>query len=228
MFTILFLGSMWTAKCSYIRQLYEPRHYADAVEAMYAATLLHPQRGNASTNHTNGYACLQPNDWSFNHVGRGRYAAERWALNHFDVQPCSSLGHARVARIDATTMQSWIPQLTAQPRGGPRQAGLQYSRYQSSFARLQGRLWEWQWLYGQNSNQHKHNNNNKTNHQRQHHHNNSTPNDMLIDHDDNNARPPPDSWIWKYYRGFEKGSDAYLQKCQAVAAATPKNAVEEQ
>ena len=129
---------MWTAKCSYVRTLYEPVKYAEAIEDMYNSTLLHPHLGNTT------YACLQPSTWRGSHVGTGRYAAERWVYSHPDVRPCSSLGWTTISKATL----DFAPQLVKEPRLRAQFSPLKDSRYRNSFARLEGRLFEWDYLYG--------------------------------------------------------------------------------
>lgn len=136
--------SMWTLQCSYVRQLYEPKKYATAMETMYRATLRHKLHQNTT------YACLQPRNWThMNHVGLGRYAAERWALSHPHVMPCSSLPHQlNMNKINSwDTPQAWEPVLTREPRRPAMATGLNSGKFGSAFARLEGRLHEWRHVY---------------------------------------------------------------------------------
>ena len=164
--------SMWTAKCSYVRNLYEPVRYAQALERMYNETLLHPTLGNTT------YACLQPSEWRDSHTGLGRYASERWVYSHPDVRPVSSLGYTNVAKIEV----DFVPRLVGQPRLRANYSPMRNRRYHTSFARLEGRLFEWNYLY--------------------------------------NRRPKSDSWIWNYFKDYERGSDEYMAECEALANAT--------
>ena len=129
---------MWTAKCSYVKELYEPLKYAQAMEEMYNNTLRHPILGNTT------YACMQPSTWRGTHVGTGRYTSERWVYSHPDVTPCSSLGFVTVGK--ATT--DFTPRLLREPRHNAHQSSLTNHRFQNAFARLEGRLFEWDYLYG--------------------------------------------------------------------------------
>lgn len=128
---------MWTAKCSYVRELYEPLKYAHAIEDMYNNTLLHPILGNTT------YACLQPSTWRGSHVGLGRYASERWVYSHPAVQPCSSLGWMNIGKATL----DFTPRLIREPRIKPNSSPLKNHRFQNAFARLEGRLFEWEYLY---------------------------------------------------------------------------------
>uniref|UniRef100_A0A7S3L4N9 Uncharacterized protein n=1 Tax=Amphora coffeiformis TaxID=265554 RepID=A0A7S3L4N9_9STRA len=165
-------ANMWAAKCSYMHNLYEPRKYSRALEEMYNTTILDPTLGNTT------YACLQPTEWRDSHTGLGRYAGERWAYSHPDVRPCSSLGGTTVSRAEL----DFVPRLRKEPNLRAKFGPLANHRYHNSFARLEGRLFEWKYLYGQ--------------------------------------APPDDSWIWKYYIGYETGTEEFLQSCKALANAT--------
>lgn len=184
---------MWTASCSYVRKLYEPRHFAAAMERLHEE-LLSMNNNNTDTDNDNeqDQACFhQPKQWSLNHLGTGRFAAERWAFSHPHVQPCSSLPrNVKIARVPSKrllqppTDQSskamdplWNPTLTTEPRKPPAASGLTLRKFQTSFARLPGRLREWQALYP------------------------------------DNARPPPNSWIWSYYQNFVNGTQKHFDYC---------------
>ena len=133
--------SMWTARCSYIQGLHPPNNYSNMLEFMYDTTLNHSQ-----LSHTK-YACLRPTKQSPNYLGLGRYAYERWPFSHPKVKPCDVV--EREGDIDAGEFpQTWQPNFRRAPHSKPKQVGIQFGPYKTSFARLAGRLFEWEFMYG--------------------------------------------------------------------------------
>ena len=132
-------ANMWTAKCSYIRKLIPPAQYARSMQQFYNDTLLHPQLGQTR------YKCLQPIHWKGNHLGLGRYAYERWVWNHPDVVPADiiPMGNINLTNYPPT----WKPRLSRSLKGSPKRMALHQGFGISSFARLEGRLLEWDYLY---------------------------------------------------------------------------------
>ena len=134
---------MWAAKCSYVRNLYEPRKYGDALEKMYNDTVLHPILGNTT------YACMQPDYWSPSHTGRGRHAMERWAYSHPDVRPVSSINGKKIPKVP----YDFTPSLANVPFTDRQRIGFNTRSFSTAFARLEGRLFEWKHIYGRVPNQ---------------------------------------------------------------------------
>jgi hypothetical protein len=132
-------ANMWSAKCSYVRNLVPPKDYGSAMERMYNETLYHPQLGPAK------YACLRPIHFSDNHLGLGRYAYERWVWSHPDLIPADVIPYRK---INFTSFPpAWKPSLARSLKGSPRRMHLHKGFGDSSFARLEGRLLEWDFLY---------------------------------------------------------------------------------
>jgi hypothetical protein len=117
---------MWTARCSYIRRLHPPNSYSNIMEFMYRTTL------NQSELFNSKYACLKPNNQSPNHLGLGHYALERWYSSHPDVRPCNVVH--RVGQISPDFPQTWAPDLRRAPHEKPKQIGIQFGPYKTSFA----------------------------------------------------------------------------------------------
>jgi hypothetical protein len=139
---------------------------------MYDTTLNHTVLRNTK------YACLKPNHDAPNYLGLGRYALERWPFSHPDVKPCDVLPFGE-GKVEPDFPQDWKPILRRAPHEKPKAVGIQFGPYKASFARLAGRLFEWEYVYGK--------------------------------------IPTNNSWVWKWYRGFEEGTDQYFEKCRANA-----------
>ena len=144
---------MWTAKCSYLTKLYyPPSNYSNAMKEMYDQTLLHPVLGPTK------YKCLQPAYTSNNHLGINRYALERYPFSHPYVLPCDVYpigfkvmyeGEEASSRTTTVAVEKtlWKPALKRSPTKKPRGVGLQNGPNKHSFARLDGRLFEWKYIY---------------------------------------------------------------------------------
>lgn len=76
----------------------------------------------------------------------------------------------------------FTPRLQREPRLRTTQSPLTNHRFHTAFARLEGRLFEWDYLYGKS--------------------------------------PPENSWIWKYYKDYETGTEDFFRECNAIADAT--------
>lgn len=82
---------MWTAECEYIRQLVPPKEYIHKREVLMQS--LYEQNDCLNQNPD---ATMAETSWKWNlsdplflrNVGLGRYALERWALNHPSMIPC--------------------------------------------------------------------------------------------------------------------------------------------
>eukprot|EP00980_Cylindrotheca_fusiformis_P021385 scaffold8259_cov143-Cylindrotheca_fusiformis.AAC.3 len=161
--------NMWTSTCSYIKGLKSPRVYPELMQAMYDNTLNHTTK-----QHEDQYRCLRPPVHHQNQLGIGRYAIERWAFSHPEIKPCDLIRLDNRIRPEQFDSGNWTPSpLRKAPRARPRGAGLLY--YSSSFSRLEGRLFEWDYIY--------------------------------------QKAPPNTSWVWKWYRGHEKGTPEFYERC---------------
>jgi hypothetical protein len=126
---------------SYIKGLKSPKKYGQLLQSMYDNTLNHTTK-----QYEPQYRCLRPNGDVPNELGLGRYAAERWAFSHPDIKPCDLLRMNGITP-EAFDSGNWTPApLRRAPRTPPKGMGLLY--YHSSFSRLDGRLFEWKYLYG--------------------------------------------------------------------------------
>ena len=137
-------ANMWTARCSYINGLYPPQNYSAKIQEMYDTTLNH-----SILQYSPAYVCLRPYEAAANFWGIGRYALERWALSHPFVKPCEVLpfGEREVSFTDFP--QTWLAKIRRAPYGSAKKAGIETGPYKSTFARLKGRLFEWQYIYNE-------------------------------------------------------------------------------
>ena len=135
-------ANMWTAKCSYVRFLLPPKQYEVTMQRMYNETIFHPQKGKTE------YACLRPLSLEPNHLGLGRYAYERWVWSHPDVEPAEIVPYGKTFDFSKFP-QEWSPVLGRAAKAGPKWFGMGGGKFISSFARLEGRLFEWEYLYHQ-------------------------------------------------------------------------------
>lgn len=88
---MIYQANMWTAECSYVRQLLPPSNYTSMrqalLETMYAEhdCLAQP----ADITESNVSLAWNLTDPMFlRNVGLGRYALERWMMNHPSLRPC--------------------------------------------------------------------------------------------------------------------------------------------
>jgi hypothetical protein len=132
-------ANMWTARCDYVQQLLPPRDYSQKLEQMYNLTLFHPLLGESE------YACLKPRHLADNHLGRGRFAYERWIWSHPNVNPSVVVPLASLT--DAGFPQNWQPHISKAPKFLAKAAGMTQGYGVTSWARLEGRLFEWKYLY---------------------------------------------------------------------------------
>jgi hypothetical protein len=140
-YAILFLF-LTLVKSSYIKQLKPPTEYPQLLQSMYDNTVNHTTK-----RYDPQYRCLRPRDMSPNHIGLGRYALERWAFSHPDVTPCDILRPRKDFTDEEYIMGNWTPPgVRRAPRLSPTAIGLW--SYKTSFARLEGRLFEWNYVYG--------------------------------------------------------------------------------
>lgn len=108
---------------------------------MYDSTLNHSVK-----QYEEEYRCLRPIDHSPNHLGLGCFAMERWAFSHPQVRPCDFMPSDDVLADEWKTANWTAGDLRRSPRKHPKTVGFQY--HKTSFARLAGRLFEWNYLYG--------------------------------------------------------------------------------
>jgi hypothetical protein len=144
----LALSNMWSAHCDYVRQLIPPSLFEERVQSMYQNTVLHPILQNTT------YACLAPVSTAPNHLGRGRYAMERWVWSHPDLRPCHVVplpddGEDRPSNNNNNTPSSSLSSVWSLQMGPTqKQIGRLLNRVTDNFARLEGRLFEYSYLYG--------------------------------------------------------------------------------
>ena len=134
-------ANMWSATCSYIQNLIPPKDYELSVRTMYEETVNHTVLGPTK------YGCLQPPDDSRRFLGLERYAMERWAFNHPDVQACDSVSkfEVRKRKQKKKSAANFKPSLTHAPQRRAVTSGIRAIR--TSWERLAGRLFEWNYLY---------------------------------------------------------------------------------
>jgi hypothetical protein len=130
-------ANMWTAHCSYVRKLLAPKIYSASMQSMYDETLFHP-------NKTSTFSCLHPGGEEENYLGLNRYAPERWIFDHPDVLPCDVLPY-QLRNAPDYFPQEWTPKLR---RPEEMKFGGGGGAHRTSYARLVGRLYQWQYLYG--------------------------------------------------------------------------------
>eukprot|EP00934_Nitzschia_sp_Nitz4_P001464 Nitzschia sp. Nitz4//scaffold422_size12231//2454//3710//NITZ4_008995-RA/size12231-processed-gene-0.2-mRNA-1//1//CDS//3329551572//1464//frame0 len=163
-------ANMWTARCSYIRRLIEPTDYPSRVQDMFDQTLNHSHRQNLHPN-----VCLKPPQQAPNLWGIGRYALEKWAFSHPFLKPCNVLSIPEGSDELFQDKPNWKPRLRKAPHTNAKTLGITGGPYKSSWARLTGRLFEWNYLYGN--------------------------------------VPPANSWVWKFYKGYENGTEGFYRSC---------------
>lgn len=134
---------MWTARCSYIRQLHAPHNYSAILQHMYDTTLNH-----STLQYSAQYSCLKPYHNAPNFWGVGRYSMERWPFSHPNVKPCDILPFSEGKVPWDEFPQTWKPKLRKAPRQNAKASGIETGPYKSTFARLPGRLFEWRFVYG--------------------------------------------------------------------------------
>jgi hypothetical protein len=129
-------ANMWTAKCKYIRDLVRPTGYATAMQDFYDHVILSSEVQST---------CLRPITMKDNHLGLGRYAYERWVWSHPNVIPADVIPMRKVNFSEFPP--TWTPALGRSLKGSPKRMALDRGMGESSFARLEGRLLEWDFLY---------------------------------------------------------------------------------
>jgi hypothetical protein len=167
-------GNMWSAKCDYIKNLMEPRQYASTLRRMYTEGLglvlprddddiddaENGQKNKKTMNSTQSYdrnkaKCLEnlrPMNIKPNHLGLGRFAYERWVWSHPDVVPADVFPSDKIMDkyTNGVNLPNWKPTSSFRRSFGhnPKTMGLDTSFGKSNWARLQGRLFEWNYIYG--------------------------------------------------------------------------------
>ena len=136
-------GNMWTAKCSYIRNLLPPKNYSATMQLMYETTLLHPTHSKFGHK----FGCLKPQGLEENHLGLNRYAPERWIYSHPYLEPCEVMP-MEVGKAPFGFPQTWTPVYHRIIHSfGKKLLFVRKQQFQSSFSSLVGRLYEYQYLY---------------------------------------------------------------------------------
>jgi hypothetical protein len=88
-----YLANMWTAQCSFIRQLVPPKDYIqkrkDLVERLYRENPCLSQMADPKMGADDGnWQWNLSNPMFLRNVGLGRYALERWMIQHPTMIPC--------------------------------------------------------------------------------------------------------------------------------------------
>jgi hypothetical protein len=133
-------GNMWTAKCSYVRDLLSPNVFIARRDAMFRRILTSKDRFN--------FVCL---DWLYNKsnnamkllsLGPTR-AVQTWLFQHPDALPCSVLGNLSLAEV--SDGRTWTPTLTMPPEIT---SPVRWHReMRLSWYKKQGRLYELNYFY---------------------------------------------------------------------------------
>jgi hypothetical protein len=117
---MIYQANMWTAECSYIRQLVPPQTYKsrrkDLIERWYSEfdclARIRPKEGGA-----------RKLMWSWNlsnplflqTVGLGRFALERWAMNHPSFRPCEVWPLGIIGMHDKSNLSLGLPSEWGKP-----------------------------------------------------------------------------------------------------------------
>lgn len=114
------------------------------MQEMFDKTLNH-----TTLKDSEDYACLRPHHDAPNFMGLGRYSIERWAFSHPDVKPCDVLPISEGDVPWDEFPHTWEAVLQRAPRANAKNSGIQTGPYKSTWARLEGRLFEWNYIYNQ-------------------------------------------------------------------------------
>jgi len=128
-----------------IQQMYSEIFHLPSNETTKTTATTLGDGGRSDQNVMASSSCLQPISAKENHLGLGRYAYERWVWSHPDVIPADviPMGKINVTEFPPT----WTPSFRRSLMGSPKRMGLHRGIGESSFARLEGRLYEWDYLY---------------------------------------------------------------------------------
>ena len=156
-------ANMWTTKCSYVKNLIPPVEYESKMYQMYNETLLRnewnpslstatatddqQQQQRPNNNDNDYYNCLKPMSTNENHLGLGRYAYERWIWSHPNVVPSEVVPYGQNSINYNVFPQTWYPHLGRGGKNSTKNVGLDTGYGISNYARLEGRLYEWKYLY---------------------------------------------------------------------------------
>jgi hypothetical protein len=189
--------NQWTAPCSYVRNLIPPNEYPRKLQQMYRTLYNNDE-----------YQCLRPHNITMSNFLRTQvlsvdgnddeddtssssssFWTSRWIHSHPSLRPCNIIDqhdwHQAAKNLSQglpTTLDWQIQPAPSTPfnvKGAP-----------TAWQRLEGRLFEWQYI-----NQPNDDDNNNTN--------NITTLPMLM------LRPANDSWVYQHYQGAEQGIKCY-------------------
>lgn len=134
-------GNMWTAQCSYVRKLIEPKEFTAKMEELMEAVMQAPDSRIPRPTFQ------QYQDEYF--VGRSRFAMEHWIGSHPTVQPCDVYEGSYLCgyRDIPTVTDEWTPSLQQAPRF-PISIFEKRAAYGNWFCG-QARLLEFRYLYNQ-------------------------------------------------------------------------------
>jgi hypothetical protein len=109
---MIYQANMWTAECSYLRQLAPPANYTTMrqalLETMYAEHDCLAQ--SADITELNVSLAWNLTDPLFlRNVGLGRYALERWIMNHPSVRPCEVWPHGVIGMHSESKLMLGFP-----------------------------------------------------------------------------------------------------------------------
>lgn len=140
-------GNIWTAQCSYVRQLIAPAtKFRDKMEDLFEWVLF----GN--TNSTSSVDIPRPTfkQYTLEHpVGRQRFAYEHWVGSHPYLKPCDvySRRYTHGYRDLPSALYVWPPHLAQAPRFNM-SSFLKVSMTRGEWYCGQARLLEYEYLYG--------------------------------------------------------------------------------
>jgi hypothetical protein len=139
-------GNMWTARCSYIRNLIKPDEFASKMESLMDVVFNHTKTASNIPKPT-----IQQYNLGYN-VGCGRFAVEHWVGSHPSIRPCDVYPGNFLwgyGNLPGST-DLWDPDLQRAPRFPlPRFLSGPFAPNKGSWYCGQGRLLEFQYLYGE-------------------------------------------------------------------------------
>ena len=136
-----FPGNMWTAQCSYIRNLHRPDKFAEKMENLMSA-ILHARNLPKPSLPEYESQCF---------VGVGRYALEHWVPSHPTIRPCDVYPEGYLWNYDniPASTYDWAPDIQPAPRFSLSTFVRTLPRRVSTWPCGQGHLLEYRYLYGE-------------------------------------------------------------------------------
>lgn len=134
---------MWTAQCSYIRELHPPDKFGNKIESLMSMVMQHPKSPSDPKPTFQQYQ-----DEYF--VGRGRFALEHWLGSHPSARPCDVYSGEYLSGYNdlPSATDLWTPDLQPAPRF-PVSVFQKRAPRDGNWFCGQARLLEFQYLYGQ-------------------------------------------------------------------------------